>query len=354
MIKVAKEQLSVSEGLQILRLVTESGRLDAAILIRFALARLKLRCVLQLRLSDIVEESDLDVLPAIATLNDEIEQYGSLAPRQCLGETIRRYLQEKFGRCHFPGDGIDLTLFLFSSGYSDRMTVRTAQRIVKLATAEHSQNGYTYRDFARIGRNIRDRTRRRLRKRRIAVAKEDLLAYIQKKVGWLLSTLFPEVHAREDALQSVCTNVLDNVAFKLGNLPSRKALQTLVRREREKLVRQRQREIPGLLGDWNMVDDRTRRPNKFSHSMVQEDDSAKKGNELTSNIFTALNTLDARTRTLIRMRYGLDCSAHKAGEVAKHFNMGTQGVRNIEIAGLQKLRKNKEFLGWLRQNGLVD
>ncbi len=66
------------------------------------------------------------------------------------------------------------------------------------------------------------------------------------------------------------------------------------------------------------------------------------GKMLRENLSEAINVLNEREATILKMRYGLyDGRYHTLEEVGRHFNVTRERVRQIEIKALRKLRHPK-------------
>jgi len=88
----------------------------------------------------------------------------------------------------------------------------------------------------------------------------------------------------------------------------------------------------------------------------RENDPPQTANEhlLKSRIAEALETLDYRERSVIRLRYGLaDGEAHTLQEIGRVFKVTRERVRQIELAALRKLkfpRAMRKLAGFLEQS----
>jgi RNA polymerase primary sigma factor len=91
-----------------------------------------------------------------------------------------------------------------------------------------------------------------------------------------------------------------------------------------------------------------------------EEDSSKNPDSLLSEVLCServvklLETLDERERRILNLRFGLaEGQTHTLEEVAAHFDITRERVRQIEAAALKKIRKYLEDQGDRLENYLA-
>ena len=75
--------------------------------------------------------------------------------------------------------------------------------------------------------------------------------------------------------------------------------------------------------------------------MFQDDDESFAGIFARGSPSGCPEPLDPREERVIRMRYGIGMHSQTLEEVAQHFSVTRERVRQIEVRALQKLRKCK-------------
>lgn len=97
-------------------------------------------------------------------------------------------------------------------------------------------------------------------------------------------------------------------------------------------------DTPFTIGEDNSLIDVLPNSNSLPADCVTNDES------IHIEINRALNTLQDRSREILKMYYGIGCQELDMEEIANKFGITRERVRQIKEESIKKLRKNSNFL----------